>query len=229
MSLFNRNQLTKDAAPPDMAMNPYLAARREWVERYGDYVNIAKIASVVAIVAVIGYIPLVYGLVHEADRTHTVTRIVEVNKLGQARLAEPVTVSGIPGYVVRHQIANWIVLTHEVISDPIAQKKLVDEATGMVTQSALGPLNKWWKPRNPMRKLRTESVDVNVTSAVPLSPHSYQVQWTQTTYTLTGRIDKVSHWQGVIGYTVIPPVTWSEQLNNPLGIYITHFAWNRIL
>lgn len=228
MSLFNRNQ-PKNEAPPELPLNPYLAARREWVERYGDYVNIAKIAALVAIGAVIGDMVLAYGLVHEADRTHTVTRIIEVNKLGQARAVEPVTVSGVPPYAVRYQLAHWITLTHEVISDPIAEKKLVDEATGMVTQSALGPLNKWWKPRSPMLKLRTESVDVDVTSAVSLSPHSYQVQWTQTTYTLTGRIDKVSHWQGIIGYTVIPPVTGSEQLNNPLGIYITHFSWNRIL
>lgn len=228
MSLFNRNRQKDQEPPPDMA-NPYLAARREWVERYGDYVNIAKIAAVVAIGAIIGDVVLAYGLVHEADRTHTVTRIIEVNKLGRARTVEPVTVSGVPSYAVRYQLARWITLTHEVITDPLAEKKLVDEATGMVTQSALGPLNKWWKPRNPMRKLRTESVDVDVTSAVSLSPHSYQVQWTQTTYTLTGRIQKVSHWQGVIGYTVIPPATASAQRNNPLGIYVTNFSWNRIL
>jgi type IV secretion system protein VirB5 len=231
MNFFNRksgHQTAQDAenAP---STNPYLDARREWVERYGDWVNMTKIITIVAVAAIAADVFLAYGLMTESGRTHTVTRIIRVNHLGQAQVVDPVTVSHVPGIAIRHSLEQWIVHTHEVISDPRAEKHIVDEATAMVTQSAQGPLNHWWKPRNPMRKLQNETVNVQVTSAVPLSPRTYQIQWTQKTYTLSGRLEKVSHWQGVIGYTIIPATTSYAIQHNPLGIYVTHFAWNRIL
>ena len=71
-------------AAQQMRHNPYLQARQEWLERYGDYIAQAKnwrIASLLAL-GLLG-LSLAMNFV-QASQSKIVPYIVEVDKLGRA-------------------------------------------------------------------------------------------------------------------------------------------------
>ena len=65
-------------------VNPYLAGRREWNERYGDYIARARSWRAVAILALLIAVIASAGLVHVASQSRIVPYIVRVDKLGAA-------------------------------------------------------------------------------------------------------------------------------------------------
>ena len=64
--------------------NPYLSARREWNERYGDYIARARNWRSAAFAALAISAVLALGVVWEAAQSKVVPYVVEVDKLGDA-------------------------------------------------------------------------------------------------------------------------------------------------
>ena len=98
-----------------MSSNPdYLAARQEWLERYGSYIAQARNWRIAALSA-IGIAALFgAGMVYEADRVHVVPYVVEVDKLGKAvELAQAVRAGSFAQPVVQHIVSRfaWLAFT----------------------------------------------------------------------------------------------------------------------
>ncbi len=73
-----------DAESGLKALNPYLNARREWNERYGDYIAQARNWRVAAILALGIALLSSGGLVYVAGQSQIVPYVVRVDKLGTA-------------------------------------------------------------------------------------------------------------------------------------------------
>jgi type IV secretory pathway TrbF-like protein len=74
-----------EAAPLEGgADSPYLSARREWNERYGDYIARARNWRWAAFAALAVSLVLAIGVVWEAAQSKVVPYVVEVDKLGDA-------------------------------------------------------------------------------------------------------------------------------------------------
>ena len=92
--------------PPD---SPYLAARQEWTERYGSYVQAARAWRIVGILglsmAVIGFTYAMYL----STQVKLVPYIVEVDKLGTSVTAGfPQQIEYADARVVRATLGNFI-------------------------------------------------------------------------------------------------------------------------
>ncbi|MBE7358890.1 conjugal transfer protein TrbF, partial [Campylobacter sp. RM11302] len=62
--------------------NPYLNAKREWLERYGDYISHARNWQIVAILSIIVTIISVSYIGYIGSQNKLIPYIVEVDKLG---------------------------------------------------------------------------------------------------------------------------------------------------
>ncbi len=212
----------------------YLAARREWLERNGDYIAQAKNWRMMAfgclgIAALFGV-----GMVYEADRVHVVPYVYGVNKLGDSvHMAQELSAGTYEHPIVRHVLAHWIDLVRSRIPNVPAEKEQYNASYAYIASNDESALNAYYRRHNPYNNYSQKlgGRTVRIISALPLGKLSrhggtYQIQWTQTQYAHNGAIQSQTNFQGTISYVVTKPDT-STINENPFGIYITNFNWNQ--
>ena len=215
----------------------YLAARREWLERYGDYIAQAKNWRLAAL-ASIGISALFgAGMIYEADRVHVVPYVVQVNHLGQAvHLAQEVQAGTYDLPVVRHVIAHWVRDVRERLPVVAAEKQIYKSTYGLVGNKENERLTAYFEHHNPYSNFTKNEGGrtVDITSVLPLGTvtakgGTMQVQWTETQYGSSGSIHWRRDYEGNVTYRVQPPSSNPAVLNaDPFGIFITSFTWNAI-
>jgi type IV secretion system protein VirB5 len=107
--------------------NPYLAARQEWNERYGSYVQSAAAWRIVGILgltmAVIGFAYAMYL----STQVKLVPYIVEVDKLGTAVTSGyPQQIEYADVRVVRATLGNFVTSFRSITPDAVVQKRSID-------------------------------------------------------------------------------------------------------
>lgn len=223
--------------PKNEAQQKYLLARREWMERYGDYIAQAKnwrmaaLASI-GIAAIFGV-----GMVYEADRVHVVPYVVEVNHLGQSvHLAQEVQAGTYSMPVVRHVIANWVRTVRERLPEIAEEKQVYDSAYDIVSSREVQLLDGYFTKHNPYSNFTKNEGGrtVKIISVLPLGqPNSkggqLQVQWQEKQYGSNGEVEWKKRYQGVVSYQLVPPSSNPRILQkDPYGIVITSFVSNQI-
>jgi type IV secretion system protein VirB5 len=216
----------------------YLAARREWLERYGDYIAQAKNWRTLAFVSV-GIAALFgAGMIYEADRVHVVPYVVEVNKLGASvHLAQAVDAGTYQQPIVAHVLTHWIWLVRSRTPDVATEKTLIDDSYHYVDKESESLINEYFKRHSPYSDYtkRLGGRTVKITSALPIGKlkkdgGAFQIDWTETQYNGNGSIASKQRYQGIINYAVTKPSDNPNVLaGNPFGIYVTTFNWNPTL
>lgn len=210
--------------------SPYVAARREWNERYGSYIARARTWQLVALAALGLCAVLALSLVKIASQAKVQPFIVEVDKLGEAVAVKPADMAGMPDQrIVRFQLANFITNARSVTPDPIVQKRWLDSIYAVSTSSTATFLNDYYKKTDPFNTARTAMVAVDIQSALPLSKTTWQVQWTETRRSLNGQTDGITRWQAVLNIAVYPPTTQQQIVANPTGVVIDQINWTQQL
>ena len=211
--------------------NPYISARREWNERYGEFVKAAStwrmIAFVALGVAAIGTI----GAVYIGSQSKLVPIVVGVNDLGR------ITATGIPGEkpldnnVIQATLADWINWHRAVVSDVSVQETFVNRVYAYLTEGApaRGSIDEWYKREgnNPYERLKTLSVTVEVQSVLVMSEKTYQLEWKETTRNKGGQVMGVQNFRSLITIESLG-VNPRTALLNPLGIYVQNISIQQI-
>lgn len=210
--------------------SPYVAGRREWNERYGSYIARARTWQIVALSSMALSAVLGIALAHNASQSKVQPFIVEVDKLGEAVAVKPAEAAALPEQrIIRFQLANFITNARSVTPDPIVQKRWLDGVYAISTPSAATFLNDYYRKNDPFQKGRTSLVSVEIATALPLSPNSWQVQWTETTRGLNGLVDGTTRWQAVLNVSTFAPNTPQQIIANPTGIVVEQINWTQQL
>ena len=118
----------------------YLAARREWNERYGDYIAQANNWRLIAIAALGVAAVAVAGNVWQSSQSRVQPFVVEVDKLGDALAIQRADVAApIPVGVIRAQLARYIQNVRTVSIDVQAERAFITEAYAMVDKNSGAP------------------------------------------------------------------------------------------
>ncbi|MDA8093694.1 MAG: VirB8/TrbF family protein [Betaproteobacteria bacterium] len=221
----------------------YMAARREWLERYGDYIAQARnwrtmAFGAIAIAALFGA-----GMVYEAQRVKVEPYVVEVDKLGESvRLAQAIQTGAARQPIVTHVLSHWLVDVRERIGDPNAEKAAILDAYTYMTQDSGQALGNYmnqdpmYAASDPNSGVGSRTVEIH--SALPLGNPTpkggtYQIQWTERTHGKDGSLVSTQRWTGIVSYVLLPPDVGAHStqqlLQNPFGIYITSFQWQQTL
>ena len=184
--------------------NPYLSARREWNERYGDYIARARSWRWAAMGALAVALVLAIGVAWQAAQSKVVPYVVEVDKLGQAvAVARADRAAPADVRVVKAQLAAWIVDVRSISSDPLAQKSALSHAYALTAATATTFLNDYYRDHSPFGQPRT--VAVSVDAVLPISQQTYQLQWSEDARDLQGRDLATTHWLASVTVAFDPP------------------------
>lgn len=213
-------------------LNPYVEARREWNERYGDYIQQAHHWRTVAIICSLVALVSVIGVGYIGAQSRVVPYVVEVDRVGEvAAIARADRAPEVDPRVIKAYLARFVADWRGVTTDRLAQKSAIDRIYAMLPSGsiALGKVNDFFKSRNPFTVATKQSVAVDVTNILPISDQTWQVEWQEVTRDLRGEVQGNLRMKVSIIVGITPPTAENLILINPLGVYITDLNWSQQL
>jgi type IV secretion system protein VirB5 len=208
--------------------NPYLSARREWNERYGDYVAQARNWRLAALLALGSALIASAGLAYVSSQSQIVPYIVRVDKLGGAAAVDRADQLYKPDHpLIVASLARWVADIRSVYTDAGAERALLKEGYAMINErgDAYARLNDLMRSHDPFERAKTETVIVEVESVLPISAESWRIEWREETRMRDGAKPLSQHWQASVSIKINPPSDEATVRLNPLGIYINSFNW----
>lgn len=233
VSLPHSGETAKPRGPSTAAAhNPYLAARREWDERYGDLVTRARNWRLMALISALSTIVAVGGVIRLSTRTHIVPFVVAMDSLGRTVAAGPAEeATAADDRLKRATIFTWVEDLRTVTTDGIAQRKAIDRVYAHIASGAQSQafISEFYRAAPPQKRASTETVSVEVRSVLPTSERTFEVEWNETTRDLYGAVKAQDHWKAAFTIAVNPPQDERMARINPLGIYVTNASWGKVL
>ena len=223
------NNHRQNAAAVGEVESPFVAARREWNERYGDYIAQAKNWRLTAILSLAISLILATGSIWLAAQTKFVPYVVEVDKLGASvAIARADRASFTPDQrIIRAQLAQWISDARSVSSDPGAERMALTRVYAMLATSAKPYLDEWYTKHSPFDDGTRETVGISVDAVLPQSDKTYQIQWTEDHRSISDGRSTTTHWIAQVTVGINPPTDEATILMNPTGLYVTDLTWTQ--
>jgi type IV secretory pathway TrbF-like protein len=217
----------------------YTEAWKPWDDRLADHV-IAKRNWQLAFGAMTAVaLALTVCVMWLSARIRYVAYAVEVDKLGYAlALPQPLTpITGKPDEMVlrmeRYEVGQYIRNLRCISSDVMVEQQAVDSVyKHTVFQSAADRfLSSYFGHEegavDPFALGRKETVSVQITSLLPLSPKTWQVRWREDTRDLNGAaLGTPTYWEAQVQIEFVAPKNGAEILINPLGLFVENLTWS---
>jgi len=226
------NSSTVDKPSRPSTGNPYLDARQEWNERYGDYISQARSWKMAALFSLGVCAVSVVGVIVMANSSRIVPYVIEVNKLGDAvGVHRADQARAIDQRVVKAQLARFVTSWRCVSPDVAVQKRNLDEMYAFLSAGdpATVSLNEYMKGNNPYERATKETATVTIENALPLAGETWQIDWIEERRSRSGELLDVKRWRAAISPAFKPPTDEMTILRNPLGLYIREISWSPVL
>lgn len=225
---FTKNSTARETAAG--VESPFVAAKREWNERYGDYIAQAKNWRLAAIFSLLISTILAAGTVWLASQTKLVPYVVEVDKLGASVAVSRADRAATPNQaIVRAQLASWITDARSVSSDSVDERATLTRVYSLIGTTAKPYLDDWYSTHSPFVSGTSHHVAVAIDAVLPQSTTTYQVQWTEEQRDRDGSHPVTTHWVAQLVVGIHPPTDEATILRNPMGIYVTGLSWTQQL
>ena len=212
--------------------SPYVAARREWDERYGDLITRAKNWRVAAFLALGIAIIETGGLIALALRSNVVPFVVAVDNLGRVVASGTADqVSAADDRLKRAALVQWVSDWRTVTSDGVAQRKGIDRVYSMVGRGtpAQVQVSEYYRNDPPYRRAQTQTVSVDVKAVYASSEKAWELEWIEVARSLSGDVQSEQRWKGSFTLAVNPPSDEKLARVNPLGLYVTNLSCSKVL
>lgn len=224
-----KKQDTGDEKKAGASANPYLNARREWDERYGDVLSRAHSWKMAAFGAIGVAVIAVLGVSYIGSKSKIEPYVVAINKIGDPiGMAEPVSGGPIDQRIIEAQVTNWVWLWRTMLDDPQAQKAILAKVYAMASTQAAAQIDPWYK--KVWARDAGDVVSPHITSVLPVSKHVYQVTWQEAIYKDGQRQGAPQMYKANITVGRDKKLANSAQASmlNPLGIYIKSLTWTHV-
>ena len=231
MMNFTLRHKEEPTATPVGQYNPYLAARREWDERYGEQITRARNWRMMAILSAFIALVATSGTVWLSVRSHVVPFVVLVDNLSRpvaSGIAEQAL--GNDDRLKRASIFTWVENLRLVTTDGVSQRRAIDRVYSEIANGTAAQtfISDFYRADPPSKRAQTETVSVEVTSVLPTSDRSYEVEWTETTRDLYGAVKSTDRWKGSFSVVINPPRDERQARINPVGLYVTNASWAKV-
>ncbi|MBV8771781.1 MAG: hypothetical protein JO138_16890 [Acidobacteriaceae bacterium] len=232
MAFALRKNNAESAVGASATYNPYLAARREWDERYGDFITRARNWRSAALLCALIALVATGGVVLLSARSRVVPFVVLIDSLGRpvaSGLADQTSIDD--DRLRRAIIQNWIENVRMVTTDGIAQRRAIDRVYAQIASgtSAQTFISDFYRNDPPFKRAQTGTVSVEVKSVLPTSDRTFEVDWIETARDLYGTVKSTDHWKGTFTIALNPPSEERQARINPLGLYVTAASWSKVL
>ena len=212
--------------------NPYMAARHEWDERYGNLITRARNWRLMAFLCAAIALAEAGGMTAVSLRSKIVPYVVAVDSLGR-QIAAGTVEEGTPtdDRLKRAALFEWVSDFRTVTNDGVAQRKAIDRVYARIAKGsqAMTLISDFYRSDPPAKRAQSQTVSVDVQSVLPTSDRTYQVEWVESCRDLQGQLKSQERWKGAFTIAVNPPTDELLARMNPLGIYVTSASWTRVL
>jgi type IV secretion system protein VirB5 len=219
-------------AKPAEISNPYLAARREWDERYGNLISRERNWRRMALLCGLTTLVAIGGIVRLSVRSQVVPFIVAIDSLGRTVASVPAEqATAMDDRLKRAALFNWVGDLRMVTTDGVAQRKAIDRVYSYIGAGSQAQtfISEFYRNTPPQKRAETETCSVEVRSVLPTSDRTLEVEWIEVTRDLYGAVKSQDHWKGSFTIAVTPPTDERQARINPLGIYVTNLSWGKVL
>lgn len=216
----------------DTSNNPYLNAKTEWLERYGDYITRARNWQITAMISLGICFICVLFLGYIGSQNKLIPYVIEVDKLGNtARVGIVQNINLKNPNVIKYSLNTFVYSWRSVWGNPETQRKFIFDAYSYIEpqSKAFNYLNSEFQSNNPFTRATKENVRVKIKTIVAQNIDTWQVEWEENTTNLNEDLISKETYRALIQIKQITPNTEEEILKNPLGIFITDINFSKIL
>lgn len=212
--------------------SPYREVRFERSNLQAERARALARAQWLAVGLVLIVVLLSAGLIHHANRSKLVPYVVEVDRHGAAAAFGPAEELTRPDRrMILHVLGLWVRSTRTVTVDRAELRRQLERAYAHTGGRAVGLLNEWYRRQPPFARAEEESVSVaEIESILSLGEgeERFRIQWSEEIREPGGALRRRELWQALVTVAVDPPEAVDEVLENPLGIKVTDFDWQRL-
>ncbi|OKP00809.1 VirB8/TrbF family protein [Xenorhabdus eapokensis] len=216
---------------PASTETPYMAARREWNERYGDFIVQANNWRLAAFGSIgIAFI-LALGLVFVSVQHKVVPYLVQTNRYGEITRVVRADVAGRPTEKqIKAALRQWLTGARTVYTDARAEQQIINTTYAMTLPDspAYKTLAAYHRQQNPYQRAQKETVTVAWHGASLIGGDTWQLEWTETVHSRTEKqIGTPTTYGATVTTTIATPTDEDTITKNPLGIYVKQFSWTQ--
>lgn len=221
--------------PSKISESAFYKAKQAWDTRIGDSVVRAKNWRIAFFVQSILTLMMLTLLIIISNKREVIPILVGMDKNTGERTALGKVEEGqyLPGALeVKYFLTQFIRFVRAVPTDPVVIKQNWLRAYTFLRKDAAGLLNELTNSEtaSPLKQIGKKIVSIQPLSVVEIpETNSYQLRWQETVYSNQGtKLDQYT----MLGTFVIEfelPKNEQQINENPLGLYIKNFQWNREL
>ncbi|MFC0697969.1 type IV secretion system protein [Paraburkholderia humisilvae] len=157
-----------------------------------------------------------------------VDKLGTVVSVGQPSRANPVD----SRRAMREQVIRWVEWSRIVVGDQDAQKTFMRYVYARVEAGSAAYKkidNFYHNERKPFTTAADHTVETHVTVALPVSDHSYQVEWTEIRHAPNGDVFGEERWKGLFTFKTMVLDKDEDIQRNGAGFFITDFTWSKVV
>jgi type IV secretion system protein VirB5 len=221
--------------PNQSEQTPYLAARQEWDNRIGSAVAQARNWRFAFLTVVLTLLGTIIALISLAGQQQVIPVIVALDKdSGEPTVVGPVDQKKYqPGPLeIKYFLSQFVRYVRNISLDQVLIKQNWLRAYSFLRKDAAGLLNEMTQkdPNSPLKKIGKVLVTTQPISVLQIpETDSYQMRWKETVYSSQG--SKLEEYTMLATFIIEldPPKDSNTLQENPLGLFIKNFQWNREL
>lgn len=221
-------------------MSPAQKAKQTWDDRIGNAVMQAYSWRMCTFVLCATLFFAIGGLIYMSNKTMYMPYVVTFDKsAGKVEFAGAVSPSS--NYVPQEELIEYFVRgfvenIRTIPYDPDVYEANWTKAFYFMTKDASRQLKEKRKIENPYVKLLKSTTSITINTVIPVSKQSENIQEGNQTYQINweeNETDKgsgtvvVTPYTGLITLTYIQPDKKETAVQNPLGIYVADFKYER--
>ena len=224
MAFSTRRMASKAILPEE---TPYLRAAQQWDYRIGDARAQARNWRLMAFSSIVIAGIFAVGFAYEATRIKVAAYYVPVDEIGRPGHVELVGNVYTPSNAaIIYFLSDWTRTMFAKPTDPIVAREDLLKDFSVLRGNAATGMNQWASANDPMKDIGHVARTVAINAVLQRSGQSWQVDWTESTFTDGSKSSDVKY-TGLFTVETVPPTNQSELLANPLGLHITAINWSR--
>ena len=198
--------------------NPYLDARKKHNEYESSRNASLRLWKLFGLLGLLTGLAGVGGMIHIGSQSKFVPYVIEVDKLGQT-LPVSVADKAAPAdpRIVSSLLARAITLARMVTPDVVVQRNAIFELYASLDSSDPAALKMQEylgsdSDTSPFKRAAKETVDVQITSVIPQSDETWQVDWMETVRARgDGSIISRFRMRALVRIYVVPPTNRTSE------------------
>lgn len=221
--------------PSEASSSSFRAAHDKWDMRLGAPTVQTKNWRIAALINSAILLLVVFALLLVLNQQKVIPVIVGLDKeTGEPHVIGPVDSKPYEPseLAIKYFLSQFIQNVRSVPLDPILIKRNWLKAYSFMRKDAAGLLNEMTEkdPNSPLKKIGKILISVDPAGVIEVpGTNSYQMRWKETVYSAQGTKLDEHMMAGIFIIEIEPPKDEQTLQNNPLGLFIKSFSWNREL